>query len=571
MNKNYNTSRRYFPILFLLIFIFLCRSIPLNAQVELVPVGNPVYDFLKRMQLEEIIPEYNSGNIPISRAEVADYLKVIKTNSASLAPIEKNLLDDYYVEFGYDINKNFNLVSTFFGKDRSNNIFDDKKQKHVFAFYDSTTSFFFDGGGFLTHRSSLGDSIGNNSILLGSLNFTLRGTFFNTLGFYLNPTAGKTFIGKMKDAQFARITDLNFLASNHFKDEGKTFDFYTGYLRYQTNSRWFAFTFGREAINQGFGYTDKMFFSNNTVPFDYLRLDLSYKNILSYSFLYGSLKGDSVGREISYKSISSQRLDIRFSDRFKMGLWESLIFPDYAFSLSYINPVSFLFSADINSSEEQTYKNNTLFGVDFEVVPVKNLAVQGTILIDDQNYATIYKKDTTANDNKYAYQLGVLWNNAFTLPGMSLALEYLKIDPFTFSHRSNKSNYTNWTLPLGPQLPPNGDEISAKMIYYFTKRLRLDMHYQHQRSGEGLEFDSTGKLIANYGGYINQGTGEYLHYNEFLGGKRVNRDILTLNLRYEPIRQYFFELMYQYKYQNLVYLDRKIKDHVFFLTFNLDF
>lgn len=557
-----------FYILFFILFIFIGS---LFSQVEYVPVSNPVYDFLKRMQLEEVIPDYNSSNIPISRAEVADYLKIIKAHSENLAPIEKNLLDDYYVEFGYDINKNFSTVSTFFGKERSSNIFEDKKQKHVYAFFDSTVSFFFDGNGFLTHRSSLGDSIGNNTILLGSLGFTLRGTFFNTLGFYLSPAAGKTFMGKMKDAQFARVTDPYLLASNHFKDEGKTFDFYTGYLRYQTSTRWFAFTFGREAINQGFGYIDKMFFSNNTVPFEYARLDLSYKNILSYSFLYGTLKGDSVGREINYKNISSQRLDIKFSDRFKFGFWNSIIFSDYAFSLSYINPASFLFSADINSSEEQTYKNNTLFGIDMEVVPIKNLAVQGTILVDDQNWATLYKKDTTANDNRYAYQLGVLWNKAFTLPGMSFALEYLKIDPFTFTHHSNKSEYTNWTLPLGPGLPPNGDEISAKMIYYFTKRLRLDMRYQHQRSGEGLLFDSTGKLIANYGGYINQGTGDFLNYNAFLGGNRINRDILTFNVRFEPIRQYFFELMYQYKYQNLVYLDRKIKDHVFFLTFRLDY
>jgi hypothetical protein len=254
-----------------------------------------------------------------------------------------------------------------------------------------------------------------------------------------------------------------------------------------------------------------------------------------------------------------------------MGFWEAIIIPDYAFSLSYMNPLSFLFSADLNSSDEQAFKNNTLFGIDFETVPIKNIAVQGTLLVDDINFRTFYNTDTTANDNKLAYQVGLLWNRAFTLPGMSLALEYTKVDPFTYSHRTNKSNYINWSMPLGPSLPPNGDEISLKLIYNFTNRLRLDMRYQHQRSGEGLEFDSTGKLITNYGGYINQGIGEYLHFNEFLGGKRINRDILTLNLRFEPIRQYYFEIKYQYKYQNLFYLDRKIKDHVFFLTFLLDY
>jgi len=126
-------------------------------------------------------------------------------------------------------------------------------------------------------------------------------------------------------------------------------------------------------------------------------------------------------------------------------------------------------------------------------------------------------------------------------------------------------------MPLGPALPPNGDDISAKIIYNFTNRLRLDLLYRHQRSGEGLEFDSTGKLITNYGGYISHGEGEFLKPNIFLNGNRINRDILTLNLRFEPIRQYFFEIRYQYKYENLIYLNKKIKDHVFFLTFRLDY
>lgn len=569
MKKSEKLFRIYFPFL-ILFFIFIAGNIRVQAQVELVPVSNPVYDYLKRMQLEGIIPEYNSGNIPISRAEVADFLKTIKSQSSNFAPIDKNLLNDYYIEFGYDINKNLDNTESFFGKEKIGNILNDKKQKFIYAFADSTVAFFFDGRGSMTHRSSAGDSLGSNTIMLGWLGFRMRGTFYNALGFYLNPVGGKRFLGNKKDSEFARITDPYYFATNHFRDEGKTFDFFEGYLRYQTNSRWFAFTFGREAINQGFGYTDKMFFSNNTVPFDYIRMDLSYK-IMKYTFLYGALKGDSVGRDINYKNIATHRIDVQFSKKFRMGFWEAIIIPDYAFSLSYMNPLSFLFSADLNSSDEQAFKNNTLFGIDFETVPIKNIAVQGTLLVDDINFRTFYNTDTTANDNKLAYQVGLLWNRAFTLPGMSLALEYTKVDPFTYSHRTNKSNYINWSMPLGPSLPPNGDEISLKLIYNFTNRLRLDMRYQHQRSGEGLEFDSTGKLITNYGGYINQGIGEYLHFNEFLGGKRINRDILTLNLRFEPIRQYYFEIKYQYKYQNLLYLDRKIKDHIFFLTFLLDY
>jgi hypothetical protein len=561
-------SKNIFTALLLVLFFFCVRIS--NAQIELVSVENPVYDFLKRMQLEEIIPDYNSANLPISRAEVADYLKVINSHSTKLAQIDKNLLKDYYIEFGYDINKDLKSSTSFLGKDRSSNIFEDKKQKYLFAFYDSTVAFFFDGGGSLSQRNSKGDSLGNNSILLGDLNFRMRGTFFNTLGFYLHPTGGKRLHGENKDTRFALATDIKLHASNHFGGENETYDSFEGYLRYQDKSRSVAVTIGRESMNEGFGYIDKMLLSNNTVAFDFVRLDLSYK-ILKYSFFYGALKGDSLSCDIKYKNISMQRLDVQFSNSFKMGFWDAIVISDNAFSLNYINPLSFLFSADLNTSNDQTVENNSLFAFDCEYIPVKNLAIQGTLFIDDINFNSFYKNDSTSNDNKLAYQIGLMWNKAFTLPEMSFALEYTRVDPFTYTHRSNKSQYTNWQMPLGPSLPPNGDEIAMKIIYNFTSRLRLDLKYQHQRSAEGLEFDSTGKLITNYGGYLYRGDGDFLHYYEFLNGNRINRDILTFNLTFEPIRQYFLEFKYQYKYQNLFYLNKKVKDHIFFLTFRLDF
>lgn len=570
MEKRNISFNGYLSVLTIFALIFIMGSLPLKAQVELVPVSNPVYDFLKRMQLEEIIPNYNSANIPISRAEVADYLKTINSYSSKLATIDKNLLKDYYIEFGYDINGDLKSSTSFLGKDRSSNVFDDNKQKHVFAYYDSTVAFFFDGGGSFFQRNSKGDSIGNHSIALGDLNFRLRGTFLGTFGFYLHPTGGKKLSGEKRDAWFARNLDPILHASSHFGEEGKTFDSFEGYLRFKTKNNLIAVTLGREAMNQGFGYIEKMFLSNNTAPFDFIRLDLSYKN-LKYSFFYGALKGDSLFREIQYKNIVSQRIDVKLSNSLRLGFWESLIVSDNAFSLTYINPLSFIFSADLNSQGDQSIKNNTLFGFDFEYLPVKNLAMQGTLLIDDLNFESIYANDTTANDNKFAYQIGMMWNKAFTMPGMSLSLEYTRIDPFTYSHRSNKSQYTSWEMPLGPSLPPNGDEIAMKVIYNFTNRIRLDLIYQHQRSAEGLEFDSTGALITNYGGYIYRGDGIFLKQNIFLNGNRINRDILTFNLRFEPIRQYFFELKYQYKYQNLLYLNKKVKDHIFFLTFILDF
>ena len=90
--------------IYTLIFINLIISISLFAQVEMVPPEHGVYLFLKRMQLEGKIEGYNSSNIPVSRAEIADYLKVL--NEAKMSSTDKKLFEDFLIEFSYDINKN---------------------------------------------------------------------------------------------------------------------------------------------------------------------------------------------------------------------------------------------------------------------------------------------------------------------------------------------------------------------------------------------------------------------------------------------------------------------------------
>ncbi|MGB9695679.1 MAG: capsule assembly Wzi family protein [Ignavibacteria bacterium] len=554
---------------FLILFLFIVRC-NATAQVELVPANHPVYHFLKRMQLGGIIEDYNSAILPMSREEVADLIKEVSRKSELLSTIDKKILSDLKIEFGFEIDKNLKTNSSLLNEPKLKNIFDDSKQKHIFAYADSNLSFFFDVQGALSQRNSKGDSLGSNAITLGELGFTFRGTLFNSVGVYLHPYSGRRLRGEKKDVEFSAKFDPRLKASNHFMNEYSKYDNFEGYIRYRAPSRWISLTIGRELLLEGFGYNDKMLLSSNTVPFDFAKLDLAYKSF-KYSFLYGALRGDSLGRQILYKNIVTNRLDIKFSPDVRFGVWESVIVSDNPFSLSYVNPINFIFSSDINGSIEQTYNNNTLLAFDMEVLPVKNLALQGTLLIDDLNLSTLYNSDKSSNDNKLGYQMGMMWNNPFSLNGLTLSVEYLRLSPFVYTHHSNKSQYTHSEMPLGVKLPPNGEEISLKVVYNITNRLTLNLLYQYQRSGEGLIFDSTGVLIRNYGGYINWGVGDTLAKNDFLGGNRINRNLLTLNLKYEPIKQFYCEFEYRLLAQDLLYLNRKTYDHLFFLTVKVDY
>lgn len=535
------------------------------TQVEFVDVTHPVYSYLKRMQLMRIIPSYNSSNIPISRKEIASFLELI-SKSKSLTTTDRNLLRDYEIEFEYDIYKTTTSQSSLFGHNGIRNFLNDKLQKHLYYYTDSVKTFFADLNGKLSQRGSDGDSIGKNSFALGEIGFSIRGTFYNSVAYSLKLYNGQTLHGNDSDLIFASMTDKIIFADNEFLHT-RNYTAFEGYLRYATKSDWLSLTFGRTQLNNGFGYIDKLFLSNNAVPFDFGRIDLQYK-ALKYSFAYGSINGDSVSKPLSSKNIATHLLNINFSDAFKLGLWESVIISDQPFSFTYLNPISFLTSADLSIGKEQTTDNNSLIGIDMEIVPVKNLSLQGSLLIDDLNFGTLGENDSL-NENKFGWQTGILWTNSLN---MNLTFEYTHLDPFVYSHRSNKSTYTNWSASLGHLLPPNSDEIAFKLSYDITNRLRLDILYQHQRSGGGIVIDSSGNLIANYGGNINFGLGDaYLRTNGFLDGTRINRDIITANISWQPVKQFYFDGKFQFRHLRNITDDITYDDSYYFAEFRMEF
>ncbi|CAN5669594.1 hypothetical protein BH10BAC5_BH10BAC5_14440 [soil metagenome] len=554
----------------LLVFLFCFVSFNLFAQIEMTSPSHPVYDFLRKMQLKGVIPQYNPANIPISRGKIASLLMKIIENEKYLTHLDKEFLKDYKVEYYYDIFGTLEKSNPIFGNSTDNSFFRDSKQNAVYSFADSNASFFADGTFRISQRASSGDSIGSNSIALGEAGFKLRGTLFNTLGFYLRASNGQKINGKSQDVIFAYQTDPVLRANTKFVYEQKNFDTFEGYLRYQTPKDWLSLTVGREAVYQGFGYIDRIFLSKNTVPFDMIKLDLSYKS-LSYSYFYGMLKGDSLGTQINWKNIATHRLDLKFSNKVKAGFFESIITTNNPFSLNLINPVSFLISADLNSGVTNTYANNSLLGFDIEINPMKNLGFQSTILIDDLNISTLFNIDQTSNDNKFGYQVGVKWYEAFNVPNIDLSVEYTRLDPFVYSHRDNKNGYTNYNLSLGHELSPNSDEIAANANINISSRINLQFLVQYQRSGEGFIYDNQGNIIGNYGGDINRGDFDKLLSNKFLQGNRVNKTIITFFASFQPVRQLFLDLKYLLKYSNAEFIQKTFNDSYYWATLRIDY
>jgi hypothetical protein len=149
-------------------------------------------------------------------------------------------------------------------------------------------------------------------------------------------------------------------------------------------------------------------------------------------------------------------------------------------------------------------------------------------------------------------------------------VEYTRLDPFVYSHRTVVNSYSNWNLPLGPALNPNSDEWLFRVDYDFTNRLSATASAKFQRAGENT-LDAKGLMAYNAGADILRGDGDIVHPNVFLEGRRVNTMYGYLGLTWQPIRQYFVDVKYFYRSFHYPSENRKLADSILWVTVRVDY
>jgi hypothetical protein len=550
---------------FLILVCITCvASIDLLAQRDLIPPSDPVYRFLLRQEINGALSGFHWGMLPLSRREVAGFLDSL-TNSAGLSATDKGILRDLQIRLSFDRTHALANSTSILPAGGLTSPFDDDKQKYIYAFADSSASVFIDGFGSYSYRAGKGDSAGSKFASLGEIGIRVRGTLFDRLGFYIQASNGNLLSGSH---QFA-LMDPRLAANNKFNSDARGFfDITNGYMRYDAN--WLTLMVGREQILWGAGYGDRLIFSDNTAPFDFVRLDIR-SGSLRYSFVHGSLVGaDTNGHTLSSKYIASHRLEFNIGSRFRLGLSEAIVYSRQPPSLALMNPFAFLTSTDqsIQLPVDNSHKKH--IWIDAEYFPARKLRLSGTLMIDDLDFGTISHSDVSGNDNKFGWQGGVLWQDAFSVSNLVLSLEYTRIGPFVGAHREIVSTYTNWGLPLGQALQPNSDEWMLLAEYDLTSRLSLSGRFQFQRTGENT-VDRNGKILFNAGSDLLNGEGDFDHPNVFLQGLRVNRFLATIGMSWQPVRQYFVELTYYFRSFSYQSESRDLRDNIVWSTIRLDF
>jgi hypothetical protein len=528
--------------------IFLLFTISIFSQTEYISSTNPVYDFLERMETLRIINDYNSFELPKTRGEIAGYLKQIIKNENKLDDVDKKILQDLKVEFEYDLYGTLNNSQSMLGKG-AYNIFS-QKQKYLY-YYNEPDKFnlFINllGEGEVIFNNDI-ENKNNLSTSLGYVGGVIRGTILNKFGFYLKGFNGNVF-GNKETARLRNDLAYNFKLNE--KPDQAFFDETEGYATADFNI--VKFKLGQDRINIGYGPV-KALLDDNSPKFDYIGFNISYK-FFNFSYFHGKLLGnttysfDSTTGSITTveeKYIGYHRIGFNISRDVNFGVGEFIIYGDRPIDLSYLNPFSFYKSIEHQNRD----RDNSMLFFDFKNFSIQGLKLYGTVLIDD---ITINKLGTGWWGSQFMFNAGLYSTNLYKIIPLDIKFEYIAVDPYVFTHRFIRNNFTNFGYNLGSFLQPNSELFYTRAKYRFTNRLSLSGDFSYSIHGANpLAADGTVK--ENVGGDITLGhrifDSETVH---FLDGFLEYSRTASVTLIYEPVNQINF-------YFNLKYISQSLQE-----------
>lgn len=522
-----------------LIFIFMMTLSNVYSQSEKVELRNNVYDFLNRLYVKGVIDNYSNASLPLSRAKVTEYLKFLDANIEKLNNTEIMKLSDLKKEFQYELNISDSSGLELFKNgsffNNLSNLFSDR-ERYIYSFADSNNTFFLNAMADAKFIASKGDILNNKNVTLIQWGGKARGTINRNFGYYLLATNGQR-IGE-KELVFSDPSMRNNYKLNEL--DQRNFDFTEGYVCYDGGS--FSFQLGRERITIGSGYNEKMLVSSvNAMDFIKMEFEIGAVN---YTFLhnwiltkptkleYNEFEVD--GRIVDSKYLALHRLGISLcKNNIEIGLSEMIVYSNRPPEIAYMTPLIFYKSVEHSLQD----RDNALLAFDGSARITGGLKLYGTLVVDELDFSKI---GTNWWGNLFSYQIGGFVTEPFGIENLDVNAEYIKIVPYTYSHKFIENNYTNFNSFIGPNMHPNSDKLYFNFKYAVSYRLAFDLGISYERHGSNLK-DGNGNVIKNVGGDINFGH-RYEDSEEvtFLDGEVEKKTALSALVNYEIFNNIFF-------------------------------
>lgn len=240
--------------------------------------------------------------------------------------------------------------------------------------------------------------------------------------------------------------------------------------------------------------------SDGASPYPYVKINTNFWKIKytnTYMWLKDVRPAATIERTYSTKFMANHYLSWNVSNKLNLGFFESVVWTntnDRGFDMSFVNPIIFYRSVEFASSART---GNALLGLTSKYKFNNQINAYGQFLLDEFSLGEV-KKANNSWKNKFAYQIGVKYYDAFKVDNLLLQLEYNHVRPYVYSHSVPITNYAHNNQSIGHQWGGNFKELLAiaryhKGRYYGDAKFTLGTR--------GLDFDTTQDGF-NYGGNI---------------------------------------------------------------------
>ena len=255
--------------------------------------------------------------------------------------------------------------------------------------------------------------------------------------------------------------------------------------------------YGRNFIGDGYR---SLLLSDGASPYPYFKINTNFWKI-KYTNIYTWLKDvrpeATVDRTYATKFAASHYLSLNVTKKWNIGFFESVIWSNKnnrGFDMSFINPIIFYRTVEFSSSART---GNAMLALTSKYKWNNQLNFYGQFLLDEFSLGAI-KSGNNSWKNKFGYQLGAKYYNAFGVKNLLVQGEYNHVRPYVYSHSDPLTNYGHNNQSLGHQWGGNFKEFVA-IVRYHNNRYFADAKFTF---GErGLDFD-TAEDSFNYGGNI---------------------------------------------------------------------
>ncbi len=314
-------------------------------------------------------------------------------------------------------------------------------------------------------------------------------TFNNTRGVYIQGGLGKQFSFSTSfyesQGRFAHYIN-NYAESlrafgpdpaiipgrgigKRFKKDAYDYPVAEAYLSYTPN-KFINIQFGHGKNFIGDGYRS-LLQSDASSPSTFLKLNTKFWKI-KYTNTWMWLRDvrPEVVQDKAFltKYMANHYLSWNVSKRFNLGLFESVMWTnsnDRGFDINYLNPLIFFRALEFETGQGA---GNALIGLSGKYKLSNNANIYSQFILDEfsLNDITGGKKSWK---NKYGYQIGLKYFNAFKIDNLLFQMEYNRVRPYTYSHNTIVLNYAHDNQSMAHLWGSNFSETILIGRYHYNR------------------------------------------------------------------------------------------------------